>query len=454
MAKNKELFESENIFRSLLKLSLPTIAGQIILVIYNMADTFFIGLTNNDAMLTSVTVCMPAFMFLSAIANLFGVGGASTVSRALGMKNYKRAGLASSYAIWRTAGVTALYCILIFVFEKPFLHFLGGTHPDVFGYARQYMYVVVVMGGLFTAESTLMSHLLRSEGHSLQAGFGVMLGGILNIGLDPLFMFVILPRGKETCGAAIATMLSNFISFLYFAFVFRKLKHKGSSLKVRPSREMLAEDIRKEIFRTGISACIMTLMENISYAVLEHLMMMAGVAYQAGIGVAKKINMLAHCITRGMTQGVLPFIAYNYSSKRTGRMKKAFIISSLMSVGIATICMIISLLFSRPLVGLFINHEGISLDYGSIFLRILCIGGPFSAFAYSVISFFQAVEESMRSFVLALLRKGALDIPLMLILNRLIYIFGIVLATPIADMVCCLTSVIMFRRWIGKKKNK
>ncbi len=447
MAKNRELFESENITASILKLSLPTIAGQIILVIYNMADTFFIGLTDNDAMLTSVTVCMPAFMFLSAIANLFGVGGASTVSRALGMKSTERAGAASSYAIWGTAAVTITYCALITLFNRPFLQFLGGSHPDVFGYAKQYMFVVVSAGGVFTAEATLFSHLLRAEGHSLQAGFGVMFGGILNIALDPLFMFVLLPKGMENLGAAISTMLSNIISFIYFIVVYRNMIRRGSSLRAKPDRKVLDTDIPEEVFRTGISACIMTLMENISYAVLENLMMRAGVAYQAGIGVAKKINMLAHCITRGMTQGVLPFIAYNFAAHKTARMRSAFRLSAMMSVCMASFCMMIALLFDRQLIGLFINHEGISLDYGAKFLQILCIGGPFSAFAYSVISFFQAVEESLRSFLLALLRKGALDIPLMLVLNRIISIYGIVLATPVADIICCLSALIMFRTW-------
>ena len=198
----------------------------------------------------------------------------------------------------------------------------------------------------------------------------------------------------------------------------------------------------------------MTLCENISYAVLDNLMALSGMVMQAGIGVAKKVNMLAHCMVRGMAQGVLPLIGYNYAAGNHRRMKQAVLISTMISVGLAAACMAFSLTFSRNLIGIFIQHGSESVTYGARFLRILCIGGPFSACAYAFISFFQAVGESRKSFVLAILRKGLLDIPMMLLLVKALPIYGIVWATPIADILCCVAAIALFTAFLHRLNRR
>lgn len=154
-----------------------------------------------------------------------------------------------------------------------------------------------------------------------------------------------------------------------------------------------------------------------------------------------------------MAQGVLPLIGYNYASGNYRRMKKTVMISTALSVGMASICMVVSLIFSNELIGFFIPQQGSqSHEYGEAFLRIMCIGAPFSACAYAVISFFQATGKGIRSLILALLRKGILDIPLMFILNGTFPVYGIVWATPIADMVCCGVAIILFVLFLSKHK--
>ena len=311
--------------------------------------------------------------------------------------------------------------------------------------AIQYLRCTVVVGGLATSLNALLGHLVRSEGYATQASVGIAMGGILNIGLDPLFMFVLLPKGQEVLGAAIATALSNLIATVYF-LALMLVRRERSVLSLKPGWRMFSFGIPGDVLATGLPACLMTLCENISYAVLDNLMSLCGTAMQAGVGVAKKVNMLAHCIVRGMAQGVLPLIAFNFAAGNLRRMKSAVTISTSISVLMATLCMAASLLLSRTLIGLFIQHGSVSVDYGAAFLRILCIGGPFSACAYAFISFFQATGEGMRSFILAILRKGILDIPLMFLLKEIIPIYGIVWATPIADVLCCVVALILFTR--------
>lgn len=450
--KEKEIFESKPILYSIFALALPSILGQLILVIYNMADTFFVGLTNSDAMITAVTVCMPAFMFLSAISNLFGIGGASVISRSIGKGNEKRARNAASFSFWGCLSVTIIYCLFALFAKDLFINLLGGKDAEVHAHSVKYLVVAIVICGIPTAMNTLLSHLIRAQGKSLHASIGIGIGGLLNVALDPLFMFVILTPGNEALGAAIATGISNVIALLYYVILFVVYK-SNLIISIKPHKDMFKEFIPGEVIKIGIPACLMTLCENISYAILDNLMFHAGEAIaigtgkvtQAGVGVAKKINMLAHSVVRGMTQGVLPLIGYNKTSGNRKRMKGIVYMSGAISIIIATICMIASLVFAIPLTGLFIQDASSgSQAYGAQFLRILCIGAPFSALAYTVISFFQAVGKAKRSLILALLRKGILDIPLMFILRIFVPTYGIVWATPIADIVCSIVAAILF----------
>ncbi|MBQ3423604.1 MAG: hypothetical protein IJH38_00185 [Clostridia bacterium] len=447
----KRLFEDCPVLRSVLALAVPTVISQIILVIYNMADTFFIGMTGSDAMLTSVAVCMPAFMFLSAISNLFGVGGAGVISRALGAGEAEKARSASVFAFWGCLAVTLAYSLAVWIWMDPFVDLLGGSAPAVHPGACRYLTWTVVLGGWATSLNALLGHLVRSEGRSAQAGFGIALGGLLNIALDPLFMFVLLPGGSEVTGAALATALSNLAAALYFLLVVLG-NRKRSVLSLRPASNALRGEVPRQVLATGLPACLMTLCENISYAVLDNLMGLSGTAMQAGIGVAKKVNMLAHCMVRGMSQGVLPLIGYTYARGSHRRMRSAMRLSMGISVGLAGCCMAAGLLFPEGLIGVFIRHDSPSLIYGARFLQILCLGGPFSACAYAVISFFQAVGESGKSLLLALLRKGILDIPMMFMLARALPVYGIVWATPIADVLCCAAAAALFIRFFRRLK--
>lgn len=435
--KEKELFEDCPVFMAILRLAFPTVIGQIILVIYNLADTFFIGLRGSDTMLAAVTVCMPAFMFLSAISNLFGIGGASVISRALGCRDRERAKLTASFAVWGCLLTTLVYSLGAWLMRDVFVDLLGGAAPGVHEHAVRYLMCTVVFGGLGTSMSMLLGHLIRAEGRSVQASVGVALGGVCNMLLDPLLMFVVLPRGQEILGAALATALSNLIAAGYFLALALGKKNRDSVLTLRLRRRAFAGDIPRNVMIAGLPACLMTLMENVSYAVLDKLMSLWGMSMQAGIGVAKKVNMLAHCIVRGIAQGALPLIGYNYAAHRFQRMRQSVLLAGLFAIGAATLCMAGNLLFSRPLTELFIRSGSEAVDYGACFLRILCIGSPFSACAYTIISFFQATGKGGKSFLLAMLRKGVIDIPVMFALDRVIPINGIVWATPIADIICC-----------------
>lgn len=451
-----DFFENTPISKALIKLALPTALGQIVLVIYNIADTFYIGLTNSNINTTGVTICMPVFMILTSIANLFGIGAASTISRALGKLSYQRAKDTCAFSFWFCLFSSLLYCLVVFICLDPIVDFIGGKDPSVHVLAREYIIITVILAGTFTSLGSFSSHIIRTEGKAVVASIGVIGAGILNILLDPLFMFGILPPGREVYGAAVATALSNIIGFLFFCLYFIKNRKKSQVLSVKLRPECFKNKIPHFVFDAGIPAAIMTLCENVSYAVLDNLMAYAGTAALAGIGVAKKINMLAHSTVRGISQGALPLLGYNYSAGKRKDTKKTIRITVSISVSIALICFALSFIFARNLIHLFIRESPEGVNYGSRFLIILGIGAPFSACAYTFISFFQAVGHGKLSLLLALLRKGIVDIPLMIILNMIIPVYGIVFATPLADIICCVAALLCFVSFAAKhlKHNK
>ena len=448
------LLTERSVPRAVARAALPSVAGQIVMVLYQMADTFFVARTGSDAMIAAVTVCMPAFMILSAIANLFGIGGAGAMARALGAKMPGRFRDAEAFALWGCLGTTAVYSLLVMVLTDPLLDLLGGWEPRVHALARSYLFVTVVLGGLGASLSGALAHLLRARGQSLRASLGVSLGGVLNIALDPLFMFVLLPRGRETLGAAIATALSNGVSLIFlFAALHRERRRCAPELfpALSPRKSLFRERLPREILGTGLPAFLMTVMENVSCAVLEHLMGLEGLAQQAGVGVAKKLNLLAHSLVRGMAQGVLPLLAYHYAAGERRRMYGVLRFSMAVSVGLALLCTGAGLAFGRQLTGLFLEADSASRADAARFLRILCLGAPWSAAAYGCISFFQATGHSLLSFVLACARKGALDIPLMFLLRAQLGAAGIVWATPAADALCCLLALFVLWRFVRHK---
>ena len=467
--KKKDLFENQPVLKAILSLAIPSIIGQLILVIYNMTDTFFIGIAANNmadkelgnALVAGVTICMPVYMILSAISNLFGIGASSVISRSLGKDNAWRAKNASRFAFYSCLITTLIYCLLIFIFNTPLSNLLSGNKSvETSGYAKNYILYCIVIFGIPTSINTLFSHLLRAQGKSKHASYGIVIGGLLNCALDPLFMFVLMPSKPEVA-AALATGLSNTIALVYYV-VYMLVKKRNLVISIKFSKKMFAENIPSEVIKIGIPACLMTLFENISYMILDALIGSVIVikadsdAALAGIGVAKKLNMFAHCTVRGMTQGVLPIIGYNKASGNRKRMAKIVYVSGAISISIALISMVASLIFAVPLSTIFV-HESNSISRSAEFLRILCIGAPFSAIAYTIISFFQAVGKPWRSLILALLRKGILDIPLMLIFfsiaqsnNNVMGPELIIWATPVTDFVCSIVAIIFFVTYLKK----
>lgn len=232
----EDIFRTLPIHSALVKMVLPAVASQLIVLIYNMADTFFVGQTNNPYMVAATSLILPVFNITLCLAGLAGIGGGSLISRLLGEGDEEEARRVSAFSLYLGLAVSALFAVGILVFMEPVLQLLGAG-ANTYEYARQYALCVIVVGGVPTVLSNVLSNLIRSIGLSREASAGIILGGVLNIALDPLFMFVLLPDGLEVLGAGLATCLSNCVAFLFFAVVLVRMG-RGAAVTFSPKAGM------------------------------------------------------------------------------------------------------------------------------------------------------------------------------------------------------------------------
>ena len=302
-----ELFERMPVGKALLTMAVPTIFSQLITMVYNLADTFFIGMSNDPYKVAAAGLVGVLFFMLNSLANLFGVGGGSLLSRLLGEKREGDARRVGAFSIYGSLAIAAVYSLICLLFTEPLARMLGASDNTV-GYASSYLLWVVVVGGIPSTVGLTLSHLLRSAGYSKESGLGLAIGGISNIILDPLFMFVLLPPGNEVTGAAVATLCSNVISLIYFLLVYYKLRGK-TVLTISPKYARLEKKLIVGILSIGLPSALTALLANTTSIVKNNLTANYGDIELAAYGIVMKADMLPLNIGMGLCQGMMPLVA-------------------------------------------------------------------------------------------------------------------------------------------------
>lgn len=442
----KEVFETRPVPSALARMAVPTIVSQMITLIYNIADTWFIGQTNNPYMVAASSLVLTIYLMITAIANLFGVGGGNLVVRLIGGRDEEEAEKVASLSLVMSAGAALIFSLLCLAFMNPLLRLLGASSNTI-GYARQYLVFVVVIGGLPTVLANTMSALVRNIGYSREAGFGLGMGGVLNVILDPLFMFVILPDGYQVMGAAIATMLSNVITLIYFIAVYRRLS--GKTVLALPRRiERIRRDSFRSLFSVGIPAAMSLLLFDLTNIVINKLAASHGDIELAAIGIVLKVERLPLNIGIGICLGMTPLVAYNYAAKNHTRMKAFFTAARFTGLIVSILCVIFYRIFAPWLVRAFISDTD-TVRYGTEYLQSRCFATPFMFLSFHMVHFMQAVDRGKVSFHLAIIRQICLNIPILFLMNYLFGMSGIVWTQLIADLINVIISYIIYGRLIG-----
>lgn len=444
MQENKALFATMPVPRALATLAIPTIISQLITMIYNLADTFFIGLTDDPRMVAAASVSFVLVFAMNALANLFGVGGGSLISRLMGRGEDASARSVCAFSFYGTIAISLIYSLSTLFFMDPLLYLVGASDTTL-EFARDYALWVVVLGGMPTTLAVMMSHILRSEGYANYASLGLAIGGVLNIALDPLFMFVILEPGDEVLGAAIATMISNVVTLIYFAIVFFVLRRRAL-ISVSPREALRGLRYTAEVLKVGFPSALGTMLACVSNICINNLVSSYGDYEMAAMGIVKKIDMLPLNVGMGLCQGMMPLIAYNYASGDHERMRKTATCARVAGMSFAALCILLFEVFATEIVNIFIGDSR-TIELGSYFLRIACLATPLMVSNIQYSYTFQAMGRGKESLLLSACRQGLVNIPLLFILNHFFAIDGVLWTQIIADIITFTVSFLMFRHF-------
>ena len=440
---NNNVFTSDRPASALAKMALPTVASQVIILIYNLADTWFIGRTNDPNMIGASSIALTVYLAAVALANVFGVGGGALMARLIGEKKEDDARRVASYTLTSCTIAAVVFSLLVLVFTDPILRLLGADSSTI-NYGRQYLITTTVIGGLPTILSMCMPQLLRNSGFSMSAGIGVAVGSAANVVLDPLFMFVILPPGKEVLGAGIATALSNFISLIFFIIMFIRVKDK-SVLRIPRKLEKIGPEDLRSFYTVGIPAAIAIFLFDLVTIVLNKLVVDYGNVQLAAMGIVLKLERLPINIGLGVCLGMVPLVSYNYGSHDYRKMSRFVSLARTVILVFSVLCSVLFFCFADNIVGVFIGDKE-TVKYGSQFLRGRCFSLPFMMIGYHVVNYMNAVNKGMISFILAIIRHLVLIIPIMLIMNAVWHLDGLVWSQVAADALNAVASFVIFRK--------
>lgn len=446
MEKKSEqyLFEEMPVRRAVATLAIPTIISQVVTMIYNLADTFFVGQIGDPLMVAAVSLVSPWFNLLTALGNLFGLGGSSLISRMMGAQNRREIPFVSAFSIWGGAAVTLLFSLGTYLARTPLLNFLGAS-PDTYGYAEDYLFWVVVLGGVPTMVSLAMGHLLRSEGHARQASAGMMFGGILNVALDPVFIFVL---HLDVAGAAIATALSNAASVVFFAIAYLRLEGK-TAVSLNPARFTLR--YTRQVFSVGLASALATALGNASNMAMVHLASGYGDIPVAAYGIVKRIDQFPLNVSMGLCQGFMPLVGYNFAAKNYQRMRRVSTFSWKTALVMSACFVACFAAFAPQILRLFIPEAETSA-LGASFLRIACLAVPLTSVNFLISYTLQAMGKGAESAVLTFSRQGLLNIPLLIVMNGIFGLYGMIWTQLVVEIIMLPASLGMYARTFRRLK--
>lgn len=440
------LFESMPIPKAVVTLSVPSVISSLVMVIYSLADTFFVGMMNDPVQNAAVTLAAPLLLAFNAVNNLFGIGSSSMMSRALGRKDYDTVYRSSAFGFYASLICSLLFSLLYGVLQSPILVMLG-ANAETLQATANYLFWTVLLGSAPSILNVVLAYLVRAEGSSLHASIGTMCGCLLNIVLDPIF---ILPWGLNlgAAGAGCATCLSNTVACLYF-FVLLFVKRGKTYVCIKPSMFRPSKQIVKGVCGVGIPASIQNLLNVTGMTILNNFTSAYGSDPVAAMGIAQRVNIVPFQIAMGFSQGIMPLISYNYTSGNIKRMKKTFMFTAKISLGFILAVMLTFVFAAEPIISMFMKNESI-VAYGAAFQRGFCFALPFLCIDFLALGVFQSCGMGMKSFIFAVVRKIVLEIPALFVLNWLFPLYGLAYAQFVAELILGTIAVVvlvrMFRR--------
>ena len=451
--KKADLFEKMPIPKAVMQMSVPTVITSLVMVVYNLADTFFVGMLNDPVQNAAVTLAGPVLLAFNAVNNLFGVGCSSMMSRALGVKDFDTAKRTSAFGLYCSVFAGLIFSLFITLFKAPALTLLGADETTAEATAK-YLFWTVSCGAVPSIFNVVMAYMVRSEGSSLHASIGTMSGCLLNIILDPIF---IMPwgLGMGAAGAGLATFISNSVASIYF-IILVTVRRKSTFVCINPKKFSFRRQIVFGVFAVGVPASIQNLLNVTGMTILNNFTAAFNADAVAAMGIAHKLNIIPLQVALGISQGIMPLISYNFSSKNYDRMKSFIKFTTKIVLGLMSVITVLYFIFSKNLAAMFIDNESV-VAYSSAFLRGMCLSLPFICMDFMAVGIFQSCGMGKKSLIFAILRKIVFEIPAIYILNHFFPLYGLAYAQTVAEITLSIIAVItllnLFRK-LNEEKVK
>lgn len=447
--KTTEIFQNAPVPKAVISNVIPSIVSMIMVLVYNLADTFFIGQTENAYMVAAVSVATPAFLLFMAVGMLFGIGGTSLISRMLGEGNSKKAKNASSFCFWTGIIIGIIAMIFIWFFASPICRAIGAS-DDTIGYAAQYLNIVA-LGIPFLIISNSFSNIIRSEGNAKIAMMGMIIGNLINVVLDPV---MILLFHWDVAGAAIATVIGNVFSAIFYIF---HLVSKNTLLSIHPKDYMAKNNVAKGILAIGIPASLNSILLSTSNIIINNVMSAYGDMAVAGLGVAMKVNMIVVMLLIGLGTGIQPLLGYCFGAGNKKRYMDVLRFSICLALVLSLIMTVICYCGAGPLVRAFLDDPD-AYSYGISFARIYIYSGPVMGILFVFINAIQSTGAAIPALILSISRQGIIYIPVLFLFRKIFHSARMLAAAqPVTDYLSTVLAVVLFiiiyRKYFTKMKN-
>lgn len=431
---NIELMENTPMPRAILRLAIPTVFSTIISMVYNITDTYFIGLLDDPVQLGAISLAFPVFTFLQAIGNMFGLGAPSYISRSLGAKKYEEVRRTSAVSIYITVALTVVLTALILVFMEPILRLIG-TSSDTVGPTREYLRLIVSFAVVLILQ-VILPALLRAEGKAKEAMIGMVIGTVLNIVLDPI---MILALNMGAAGAAWATIIGNFCAVVFYIFIYLR---GNTMLSIKPADFKPNMRIFSEVLKIGLPSTIAQTISSIAVILFNNVAAGYGDQVITAYGVAVKMIMMEFMITFGYVQGYVPLAGYNYGSGNIKRLFSGLKFTMLTGTLICLLFLIPFTILAPVYIGAFTTDQEI-ISIGTQFLHAQAWAVPLIAIQTSLMSTFQATGQAVRAMAINLGRQCLFYLPFLYISNYLWGLSGIFYAQMASDLATTALAVLL-----------
>lgn len=431
--KFKDMIETP-VNRLIPRLAIPTIISMLVTSIYNMGDTFFVSQISTSAS-GAVGIIFSAMAMIQAIGFTLGMGSGNNISRALGNREEEKASTFAAIAFF-TSGIIGFVILLLgTVFSKQMVLLLGAT-PTIAPYAQDYARYILIAAPFMMA-SFVMNNILRSQGNAIFAMVGIAIGGVLNMILDPIFIFTL---NMGISGAAIATMISQMISFCILLF---QCNHQEGCIKIQISKFRPTLSIYGSILHAGLPSFCRQGLASVAAIVLNFAAHPYGDAAIAAMSIVMRFMMFINSSLIGFGQGFQPVCGFNFGAKRYDRVLEAFWFCVKVAVVMLTVFGVIAFLFARPIISSFRREDLEVIEIGTLALRLQLLTMPFQAWVTMVNMLTQSIGYGFRASIVAMGRQGLFLIPVLLIFPPILGILGLQVAQPVADMMTFVLATVI-----------